>query len=788
MSVLYGLPDFGARQPTDGFELCAPYEPGPFLLWPNGLDVKRTALGRPDLQLVFVRTSGAGADYGALDFGIERVQPSEGALTWLRRGHPGATLAMVPFESGFVRLVAGPDLVNVPPDLQQPSPLGWGGIDSSRFNLRLSSDSASIVKAGLTSTLAISVRLEVEVRGVAPRVPATVVFDPAALLGPLVPAGASSRQIPRSVLDEYFLDAPGKLPLVLEGDPPSDRAAFAQAMAGRVRAEFGRFVPSPTAAGPSYLELAELPHGSVRWNLAEPAVVRHAWVFTLDPFTAARELARVAGIDAVYREVTKAPLPLGFFDVDVQAFLPPTRLGVVELGVELAVPARPPFRPAADSRSVPLVPPGDHGVAHFRLSPFEKLSYAYTTYAAVSERGKIRRLDGESRNETTQALALQAHDLPIDLLELSADPALLAVAGLSGALGYTAPSGAQVATSFALDAARPRTSVALPRDAASATLTADARPLDGAGAAIRLGPMPAAGQHFTLASFAGYGAHQVSIACAFDPGAAGPFAIDLVADGQPDAPANITTVFLTRDAPTKDWTYVAVSPFRAGYRWRAHPGGSWSAPLAPGARLELTAPGGPVAQPTIWNLRGVHLHARPGDPPGRVRYVPGDPAPQLDNQGRPTLLLLDTASRAVLSLGTRLEVSDAERADLEVDLLTELTAVDRIDFQPAPFTVGAVTLSLGDGAGGYTPLGTVPSMGAPPYNATFSVQLDADQRARVIAALGGAPRSLKVDYPIALPPEVAATFDGAPAAITRTTDVATWFAGGTGSAHIQRIG
>src|SRR5581483_804907 len=292
----------------------------------------------------------------------------------------------------------------------------------------------------------------------------------------------------------------------------------------------------------------------------------------------------------------------------------------------------------------------------------------------------------------------------------------------------------------------------------------------------------------TLASFAEYGRHDVAIACAFPAGAPGPFAVDLLADGQPDAPANVATLYLTRDQPTASWSYLAASPFHAGYRWRAHGTPAWSPSLAPGAPLQLTAAAGPTAKPTVWDLRGVHLYTQPADPPGRVRYVPGDPTPQLDDQARPTLSLVDLGKSALLSLGTQLAVTDAQRADLEVDLLEKLTAVDRVDFQPAPFTVAAVTLSLGDGAGQYTPLATSPSMGAPPYNATFSVKLDADQRARVLAALAGAPRSLKVDYAVTLPPDVAATFDGAPASLTRTTDVAAWFPNGTGSAHIQTLG
>src|ERR1700730_13438988 len=191
MGAFWGLQDFGARQTTSNFEIYASYEAGPYLLWPTALDVGLLGPGRPDFQIVFVRSSGTGAAYGVLDLGIKRLQDTTGALAWLRGVDPKATVAMVPFQSGFIRLVSGPELMTVPPDLLQPSPLGWGGIDSTRWNIQLSADSASVLKAGLTSTLVLTARAEVEVLGVAPRVASTAVFDPAALVGPLGPAGAA---------------------------------------------------------------------------------------------------------------------------------------------------------------------------------------------------------------------------------------------------------------------------------------------------------------------------------------------------------------------------------------------------------------------------------------------------------------------------------------------------------------------------------------------------------------------------------------------------------------------
>lgn len=790
MSGLFGLPDFGARQATDAFEIYAPYEPGPYLLLPNALGVGSTPSGTPDVAILLVRSSGTGSGYGRFDLGIERQQDIAGALAFLRGSHPDATVALAAFEAGFIRVVAGSDLSNVPADLLQPSPLGWGGLDATRWNLQLSSDAASILKSGLTNVLPLTVRAEVEVVGVAPRVACTAVFDPAALMKALVGASATSRQVPRTAIDDLFRQPLSDFPwLKLEGNQQPDREAFAIAMAGHVRMEYGRFVASPTAEGPSYVELADVPAGIVRWNLAQPYAIRRAWVFTLDPFSAARKLAAGAGISAVYREVTTAPLPLGFFNVDVQAFLPSPRVGAADVGMVIDMPANPPLQPQGESHTIVLQPPADQASLALRLPPFQKLAYARRTFADLVEGGHVRRLYGPTVNDTGATVWLQPGDLPIDLLEMSADPALLAMATLVGTLTYTAPGGATVVTAFSLDAAHPRAAAALPRDAASASVTVDAHasPPDGS-AAVRLGPMPAAALHLTVGSFPQYGMQTVAIACTFDAAPAPPFGLDLRAEDQPDSAVSITTLFLSRDSPTAVWSYLAASPFHAGYRWRAHGSTAWSSVQAPGASLQVHAQGAPAAGPQVWDIADVHLYQLPGDPPERVRYVPARPTPQLDDHDRPTLMVVDTGSVAILSIGTRFDLTDEERNDLEVALLQQMPSVQRIDFQPAPFTVGPVSLTLADAGGAFHAVASTPSMGAPPYNATFSVQLRGDDRVRALVAVTGSAGILRVDYPVTLAPEVAKTYPDSAMSPVRSTDVASWFPDHTGAAHIQKVG
>src|SRR5690606_1831669 len=94
--------------------------------------------------------------------------------------------------------------------------------------------------------------------------------------------------------------------------------------------------------------------------------------------------------------------------------------------------------------------------------------------------------------------------------------------------------------------------------------------------------------------FPQYGPHSILIEGDFSSGAT-LLAVDLVSEENQDRANAIQSVFVTPATPKKNWSYLASSPFRAGYRFRVHGDagespGPWSEVQQPGTSLRLPAP------------------------------------------------------------------------------------------------------------------------------------------------------------------------------------------------------
>jgi hypothetical protein len=138
------------------------------------------------------------------------------------------------------------------------------------------------------STLLFRARVEFDVIGVSPRLPVTVQFEPAQLLGALL-AGNTTRQIAyRDLL--VILTDPRALPLRIVGTPAdTDEEWLPQAIVDRVAAAYGSLVPAPAPLDSSYIALRDpgpLDAGTVRWDLSNAVAVPRQWVSTLDPMKA----------------------------------------------------------------------------------------------------------------------------------------------------------------------------------------------------------------------------------------------------------------------------------------------------------------------------------------------------------------------------------------------------------------------------------------------------------------------------------------------------------------------
>lgn len=140
------------------------------------------------------------------------------------------------------------------------------------------------------------------------------------------------------------------------------------------------------------------------------------------------------------------------------------------------------------------------------------------------------------------------------------------------------------------------------------------------------------------------------------------------------------------------------------------------------------------------------------------RYLPLAPQPEIDLQGRPTLLSIPMGPGGFLQLGTNLGVAEASVAALRLELAARLKLEDpaRIDLEPAALQVSGARLQAGGGADNpkspaWENLASSDTSGFYPFTALFNVQLNADQQAPATACLNGRQGFLQVCYDATLP-------------------------------------
>lgn len=597
MDSLAGLPDFQALVSAGQLQMYAPFGGGSYSVLPRQLVVAQGASGHPKFELALVEAAdelSAIGRYAVLDLELAGDFPVDDALTRARADAADATVRPASINVGFARLYPTSNAVALPADMTAPTPLGWSGPDFVRWTTRLSIDAGELIKGALSvgATL-FGARVEFDVIGVSPRLSVTVQFEPAQLIDTLL-AGRQGRQIAKDDLISFLMRPVDGLPFKVSGTP--DPGLFPQAMADRVVAAYGSLVPSPAPVDPPFIAFKgkdQIEIGSVSWDLRQAVAVPRQWVMTLDSLTSLRATAESGGIDGLVKYVTIPPLDLGFRSVDLAANLPSNRVGVPAIGVNIEVPANPPNRPNAISRTVTFTPPDDEGTVKFRLSPKETLSYTLAGFAVVAAGASVHEYDMPQRPLGAPWVQLQASDFPVTFAHLTATDRLLKLAKLTGALSYTV-NGKVVQQPLTLSAVAPDVALALPTTASDASIALTAVPNDG-GAPLSLPPMAPGRIRLDVTSFRGYGPHRLSVQCPFDA-ATGPLAIDLVPEERADDVTAVSTITLIPAAPSETWGYVASSPFRAGYRYRksaasGDPPSPWSTVLSPFASLILNEDG-----------------------------------------------------------------------------------------------------------------------------------------------------------------------------------------------------
>ncbi|MBD2020599.1 hypothetical protein H6F43_10400 [Leptolyngbya sp. FACHB-36] len=587
---LRGLPDFYQPIQAEECQLFYPYEGGEFVLLPDAIAISQRDESQLDFTLTLVRGQNPNLPpkpYGILDFRLQPRYPTTAALTTLRRLHPQATVQPALFAAGFLQIYPATSINSIPADLTAPIPLAWNGLSTARYSLRVSGTTATLLKEALTSNiLQLIARAEMELVGVAPRLPLQVRFKPAELLEPLAALG-ESRQVACEQIIEFLRRNFTQLPVEFGGDTPNPDE-IAVVLLDWIRATYGTAIPAPVNDGNSYIALAIDPSDRVEWNLAHPLQTRRTIGFSLHPLEAAAQVVQAHGVEAVFREAIVPPMPTGAVMVEAAANLPANRLGVLSVGVTLRSPPALPHRPQAVLDSAEFTAPDDRARLRLRLSPVEKPTYRVSTSVVLQDAQGVRQFHSAEILHQGSRLLLQPNQFPVRFLPVSATRSLLSLAAVEGVCRWQ--EGEMVLSqAFELTAAQPTIALALPPTATNPTLEFTAR--STAGKMLHLPAFAAERYQLGLHSFVEYGPQTLQVECEFGQGV--PFyAIELLPEQEPETAASL--MLLTPGNPRQIWSWFAASPFQSGYRYRprSEPGSAalpWSLVRSSALPLKLSA-------------------------------------------------------------------------------------------------------------------------------------------------------------------------------------------------------
>ena len=223
-----------------------------------------------------------------------------------------------------------------------------------------------------------------------------------------------------------------------------------------------------------------------------------------------------------------------------------------------------------------------------RLAPGEPLAYQWQVVNHVQVNGTVEEIDGPSRHADRAHLTVTPDDYGIGFVPVDADASLLAQAVVEVDLRRHARS-TPVARSRRSRCGAPERGV---RRAGRRRRCANRRVRGGA--CRRLPPSharsPARALRIDPFSFEGSGAREVEVQCAFDDDAE---AAEVLVELAPEEPigdaARGQRLRLTRANPTARWSWLALSPFRSGFRWRMAGQDDWSPVLQPTHRWSCPA-------------------------------------------------------------------------------------------------------------------------------------------------------------------------------------------------------
>ena len=137
--------------------------------------------------------------------------------------------------------------------------------------------------------------------------------------------------------------------------------------------------------------------------------------------------------------------------------------------------------------------------------------------------------------------------------------------------------------------------------------------------------------------------------------------------------------------------------------------------------------------------------------PGRWRYLPHTPTPQRGDGGRVQITALEVGEMLMLTLGTSLSITEAERTATVAKIAAEIGVKPAdVDLRPADASVGGAALTLTLDGAEPVELATAKPSPLAPFPAAFSAMLQGDRAKQANAALKEGRGRLGVRYDVVL--------------------------------------
>lgn len=591
------LPDWGAARPGaagdaalsvyDGFENAAMR-----IALPDRLDIALEEDGKPAFLLTGIRPlvpTPANQPYAHLAF---RLRAQAKAMPEAGQVATGETWQMARLARGFLRFRLSPAFGSLPPELAAPATLNWNALSATQFSLKLSPEAAILVEnALLRDALPLMALAEVEVDGMAPRLPVRVTLRARAAMAILRGLAGTRGVLARTSLGRHLLsDAAAHV--TIEGGDKNDPVfmeKLAQALGDHCRVRFCKPLPTPFDDGTPVVTLpaddADVPDTLV-WDLNQPLAAPRALALGFDPFEQARKLVGAVGVEALVKRIVTPGLSSGFQRIAVTSNVPQRPAGVDMLALRLRFPPRPPFRPHEISKMID-VGRSATGFVDVQLGPGEPVAWLAKTIAAVAGPRGVDLIEGpETAGEGAFAFA-GATGFPVRFVECLASEAMVATADV-GITAVGQRKGLPFQAALRLSKGNRRGFLAIANDVSDVLLRIEARKPDGR--VIALEPRLVEDVEIDIGMLPGYGPRSATLDVVFDD-AATLAAIEVSPEGEPE---RIDALVLTPQAPSRTLEWFCADPFRPGFRWRWRARADeterpWNGPVDAGALTILSS-------------------------------------------------------------------------------------------------------------------------------------------------------------------------------------------------------